>query len=60
MLRDLAKKGAIKPNDVTVAYITGNGLKTQEVVEELINPVNTSPNYDDFEKAFKAWKNGGS
>lgn len=60
VLRDLAKKGTIKPNDVTVAYITGNGLKTQEVVEELINPVNTSPNYDDFERAFKAWKNGGS
>jgi len=60
VLRRLAKRGTIKPDDVTVAYITGNGLKTQEAVEGLINPVKTSPNYEDFEKALKAWKNGGA
>ena len=38
-LRSLAKRGAIRSDDVTVAYITGNGMKTQEVVEDLINPV---------------------
>ena len=59
-LRMLAKRGTIRPDDVTVAYITGNGLKTQEAVEGLINPVKTSPNYEDFEMALKAWKNGGS
>ena len=59
-LRELARKGSIRPDDVTVAYITGNGLKTQEAVEGLINPINTSPNYEDFETAMKAWKNGGS
>ena len=26
-------------------------LKTQEVVEDLIDPIQTSPDYDDFEKA---------
>ena len=47
-LRKLVKSGKIQPDDLTVAYITGNGLKTQEVVEPLINPVFTTPSYDDF------------
>ena len=29
-LRKLVKQGAIKKHDVTVAYITGNGLKTRK------------------------------
>ena len=57
-LRKLVRSGAIKPDDVTVAYITGNGLKTQEAVEGLINPVYTSPDYADFTKSMKAWENG--
>ena len=47
-LRKLAQSGKIQPDDLTVAYITGNGLKTQEVVEPVIDPVFTSPAYDDF------------
>ena len=47
-LRKLASSGKIRPDDLTVAYITGNGLKTQEVVEPVIDPVFTSPAYDDF------------
>ena len=47
-LRKLVQSGKIQPDDLTVAYITGNGLKTQEVVEPLINPVFTTPSYDDF------------
>ena len=47
-LRKLVQGGKIQPDDLTVAYITGNGLKTQEVVEPLINPVFTTPSYDDF------------
>ena len=57
-LRKLARSGAIKPDDVTVAYITGNGLKTQEAVESLINPVYTSPSYTDFTESMKAWEKG--
>ena len=57
-LRKLARQGIIKPDEVTVAYITGNGLKTQEAVEGLINPVYTSPDYADFTKSMKAWENG--
>ena len=53
-LRKLAQSGKIKPDDLTVAYITGNGLKTQEVVEPLINPVFTTPSYDDFMSSMAA------
>ena len=47
-LRKLAQSGKIQPDDLTVAYITGNGLKTQEVVEPVIDPVFTTPAYNDF------------
>ena len=53
-LRKLAKSGKIQPEDLTVAYITGNGLKTQEVVEPVIDPVFTSPAYDDFMSSMAA------
>ena len=38
----------IKPDEVTVAYITGNGLKTQEAVEELVNPMIIDPTIESF------------
>ncbi|MDP6511597.1 MAG: threonine synthase [SAR202 cluster bacterium] len=50
-LRRLVNTGKIKPDEVTVAYITGNGLKTQEVVESVVNPIHISPSYDAFEEA---------
>ncbi|MCH7786151.1 MAG: threonine synthase [Chloroflexi bacterium] len=53
-LRKLARQGIIKPDEVTVAYITGNGLKTQEAVEDLIKPVFTSPDYESFKTAMAA------
>ena len=53
-LRMLAKNGIIKPDEVTVAYITGNGLKTQEVVKQAVKPVNISPTYESFEEAMAA------
>ena len=61
-LRKLAQSGKIRPDDLTVAYITGNGLKTQEVVEPLIDPVFTTPAYDDFmtNMAAREERNGGS
>ena len=45
-LKRLVERGAIKPDDVTVAYITGNGLKTQEAVEHMVDPVHTTPVYE--------------
>ena len=50
-LKVLAKRGVIKSDEVTVAYITGNGLKTQEAVEHLVDPVFTSPDYESFQIA---------
>ncbi len=50
-LRRLVKQGVIKPDEVTVAYVTGNGLKTQEAVEDLIRPIQISPDYESFQTA---------
>jgi len=47
-LKHLAETGVIKPDEVTVAYITGNGLKTQEAVEELVNPMIIDPTIESF------------
>ena len=53
-LRKLAESGAIKRDEVTVAFITGNGLKTQEVVSDIANPVNIKPTYSSFEENMAA------
>ena len=50
-LRRLVKTGVIKRDELTVAYVTGNGLKTQEVVEDLIRPIETAPDYEAFQTA---------
>ncbi|PZC45815.1 MAG: threonine synthase [Chloroflexi bacterium] len=50
-LRRLVSEGVIKRGDLTVAYITGNGLKTQEVVEDAVRPVFIEPTVEAFEKA---------
>ena len=50
-LRKLAKQGTIKRDELTVAYITGNGLKTQEVLEDTVKPVQIAPDYDSFQAA---------
>jgi len=50
-LKHLAESGAIKSDELTVAYITGNGLKTQEAVEELVNPLMVKPTMSSFEEA---------
>ena len=50
-LKTLAESGKIKPDEVTVAFVTGNGLKTQEVIEDLVDPIHTAPNYEAFQAA---------
>jgi threonine synthase len=60
VLKKLVKQGVIKKDEVTVAYITGNGLKTQEaVIDSVGRPVRIQPSLVDFEKTFKMGKNGG-
>jgi threonine synthase len=51
-LKHLAKSGAIKPDELTVIYITGNGLKTQEAVATVVNPLAVKPTMGSFENAF--------
>ena len=44
----------IDPEEVTVAYITGNGLKTQEAVQGYIGePFIIEPKLDSFERALE-------
>ena len=60
VLRKLVKQGVIKRNELTVAYITGNGLKTQEAVIDAVGrPVRIQPSLVSFERTFKMGKNGG-
>lgn len=50
-LRRLAESGQIKPWETTVAFITGNGYKTQEVVEDSAKPILIKPTMAAFEEA---------
>ena len=50
-LKHLAHTGQIKPWETTVAFITGNGYKTQEVVEDLVKPIRIEPTFAAFEEA---------
>lgn len=53
VLRKLVKQGHIKKNEVTVAYITGNGLKTQEAVDGAVGrPIRIQPSLVSFEQTF--------
>ena len=48
-LKKLAQKGSIRPDELTVAYITGNGLKTMEALAgSLSQPVSIDPNLSSF------------
>ena len=49
-LRKLAASGTIKKDDLTVAFITGAGLKTQEAVAGVVRPLVTQPNPEAFEE----------
>ena len=51
-LKHLVKSGAIKRDESTVVYITGNGLKTQEAVEDVVHPLPISSTMSSFEQAF--------
>ena len=53
-LKRLVENGLIKSDDLTVAYVTGNGLKTIEVVEPVVEPITIAPTYGSFEDAMAA------
>ena len=52
VLKKLVEAGKINPEEKTVVYITGNGLKTQEAVQGYIGePLTIEPKLDSFERA---------
>ena len=55
-LKQLVGSGVIGRDDLTVAYVTGNGLKTQEVVEDSVRPLLVKPSLSSFKDALKAGK----
>lgn len=54
VLKKLAEAGKINPDETTVAFITGNGLKTQEAVQGYIGEPHTiEPKLEAFERALE-------
>ena len=53
-LRYLAKSGIISRDELTVAYITGSGLKTLEAVEDVVRPLPVTPTMSSFEQALSS------
>jgi threonine synthase len=54
VLKKLVARGAIGRRDVTVAYITGNGLKTQEAVAGTLGEaVYIEPSLEKFQRRFR-------
>ena len=50
-LKHLAESGRIKRDEPTVVYITGNGLKTTELVSDAVNPLQIKSTVSSFEEA---------
>jgi threonine synthase len=54
VLKKLAEQGKIKPDETTIAYITGIGLKTQEAIAGCVGePYQIDPNLGSFESTLK-------
>ncbi len=51
-LRKLVSSGIIKKGEVTVAFITGAGPKTQEVIAQVVHPFVIQPTLESFEEVF--------
>jgi len=49
-LRRLVSSGVIKKDELTVAFITGAGLKTQEAVADVVRPLVVQPALESFEE----------
>jgi threonine synthase len=54
VLKKLVEAGKIDPEETTVVYITGNGLKTQEALQGYIGePLLIEPKLESFERALE-------
>ena len=56
-LKRLVEQKKIKKDEVTVAYITGNGLKTMEAMGDFVTPIETTPDYEIFQTELSNFKN---
>jgi len=54
VLRKLAASGVIKRNELTVAFITGAGPRTQDIVSDLVQPFTVQPSLESFEEVLGA------
>ncbi len=50
VLRKLAASGVIKRNELTVAFITGAGPRTQEIMADSVQPFRVQPTLESFEE----------
>ncbi len=53
-LARLAREGRIDPDERVVLYITGDGLKTLDVVAPRVRPTAIAPTVGAFERAVRA------
>lgn len=54
VLKKLADARAFDPDETVVAYLTGNGLKTREVIEGVAHRrIDTEPNLEAFQEQFE-------
>ncbi len=49
-LRKLAASGVIKKSELTVAFITGAGPKTQDIISDIVQPFTIQPSLESFEE----------
>ena len=54
VLKKLAASGVIKRNELTVAFITGAGPRTQDIVSDLVQPFTVQPSLESFEEVLGA------
>ncbi|MFC1987854.1 threonine synthase [Chloroflexota bacterium] len=53
-LKMLVSAGTIKRDEVTVAFITGAGPRTQDTVADIVQPFTVQPNLESFEEVLGA------
>ena len=53
-LKKLVASGIIRRNELTVAFITGAGPRTQETVSDIVQPFIVQPNLESFEEVLGA------
>ncbi len=58
-LKKLVERGAVRPDEVTIAFITGGGLKTLEAVaNEVEKPLHIQPTIESFEQQLQQRRQG--